>query len=86
MAGIGHNSGGLPEGRLKSFIERIERLAEEKAGLANDMKDVFAEAKSTGYDPKIMRKVIALRRMEKEDRKEQQDMLDLYCQELGIYE
>lgn len=88
MAGIGHNSGdvgGISGDRLKAFIERIERLEEEKAGLANDVKDVYAEAKSTGFDTKIMRQVIRLRRMEKEDREEQRELLDLYCQAVGIF-
>jgi uncharacterized protein (UPF0335 family) len=78
--------GGIAADRLKSFIERIERLEEEKAGLANDVKDVYAEAKSTGFDVKIMRQIIRLRRMEKEDRKEQEELLDLYKQALGMLE
>ena len=78
--------GGIAADRLKSFIERIERLEEEKAGLANDVKDVFAEAKATGFDVKIMRQIIRLRRMEKEDRKEQEELLDLYKQALGMLE
>lgn len=78
--------GGIAADRLKSFIERIERLEEEKAGLANDVKDVYAEAKSTGFDVKIMRQIIRLRRMDKEDRKEQEELLDLYRQALGMLE
>lgn len=78
--------GGIAADRLKSFIERIERLEEEKAGLANDVKDVYAEAKATGFDTKIMRQIIRLRRMDKEDRKEQEELLDLYRQALGMLE
>lgn len=88
MTGIGHNSGdigGISSDRLKSFVERIEHLAEEKASLANDMKDVFAEAKSVGFDTKIMRQVIRLRKMDKADRDEQQELLELYGQALGIF-
>jgi len=91
MAGIGHNSagvsdlGGISSDRLKAFIERIERLMEEKAELANDIKDVFAEAKATGFDTKIMRQVIRLRAMDKADRDEQAELLDLYGRAVGIF-
>ena len=70
--------------RLKSFIERIERLEEEKAGIAADIKEVFAEAKGTGFDVKIMRQVIRLRKMESADRQEQEELLDLYQRALGM--
>jgi uncharacterized protein (UPF0335 family) len=90
MAGIGHNSagadvGGISADRLKSFVERIERLEEEKADLANDVKDVYAEAKATGFDTKIMRQVIRLRRMDREDREEQRELLELYGRAVGIF-
>jgi uncharacterized protein (UPF0335 family) len=78
--------GGIAADRLKSFLERIERLEEEKAGLANDVKDVYAEAKATGFDTKIMRMIIRLRRMDKEDRAEQEELLDLYKQAVGMLE
>lgn len=80
------DAGGIAADRLRSFIERIERLEEEKAGIANDVKDVFAEAKATGFDTKIMRQIIRLRRMEKEDRREQEELLDLYKAALGMAE
>jgi uncharacterized protein (UPF0335 family) len=64
--------------QLKSFINRIERLEEEKAALAADIKEVFAEAKGTGFDVKIMRQVIRMRKLDKADFQEQEAMLDLY--------
>jgi uncharacterized protein (UPF0335 family) len=63
---------------LKSFIQRVERLQEEKAALGADIKEVFAEAKGSGFDPKIMRKVIAGRKLDKADYQEQSAMFDLY--------
>jgi uncharacterized protein (UPF0335 family) len=70
--------GGIAAGQLKSVIERIERLEEEKKGLADDIRDVYAEAKGNGFDPKVIRQVIKLRKMEKADRQEQEALLDLY--------
>lgn len=74
---IGHNSGIAGE-RLKSFIERIERLEEEKKGLADDIKDIYAEAKGVGFDVKIIRKVVNRRKMDKDKRSEEDELLDLY--------
>lgn len=71
--------------RLKSFIERIERLEEEKSALAGVIKEVFSEAKATGFDTKIMRQVIRRRRMDKADREEQDSILDMYEQSLGMF-
>jgi len=76
--------GGIAVERLRSFIERIERLEEEKAALAADVREVYGEAKSTGFDVKIMRQVIRLRKMDRDDRQEQEHLLDLYKQALGI--
>ncbi|MCC7097253.1 MAG: DUF2312 domain-containing protein [Thermomonas sp.] len=70
--------------QLRLFIERIERLEEEKKGLADDIRDVYAEAKSQGYEAKIMRQIVRLRRMNVQDRKEMDAMLDLYRAALGI--
>ena len=70
--------------RLKLLIERIERLEEEKKGIADDIKDVYAEAKAVGYDPKIMRKVVSLRKMDNADRREQDDLLETYKAALGM--
>ncbi len=70
--------------QLKSFIERIERLEEEKAALAADIREVYAEAKGTGYDVKIMRQVVRLRKLDKADYEEQEAMLELYKQALDM--
>ena len=78
--------GGIAADRLRSFIERIERLEEEKAALTADIREVFAEAKSNGFDTKIMRQVVRLRKMESADREEQELLLDLYKRALGMSE
>lgn len=69
--------------RLRLFIERIERLEEDKKALMDDIKEVFAEAKGEGYDTKTMRQVIRLRKMENHDRQEMEALLDLYLTALG---
>jgi uncharacterized protein (UPF0335 family) len=76
--------GGIAGERLKSFIERIERLEEEKRALGEDIKEVFAEAKGNGFDPKIMRQIIKIRRMDKDDLDEQEALLDVYMRALGM--
>jgi uncharacterized protein (UPF0335 family) len=76
--------GGIAVERLKSFIERIERLEEEKRVLGNDIKEVYAEAKGTGFEPKIMRQIIKIRRMDKEEVDEEESLLDLYKRALGM--
>jgi uncharacterized protein (UPF0335 family) len=70
--------GGIAADQLRSLIERVERLEEEKAVLATDIREVYAEAKAHGFDPKIMRQVVRLRKMETADRQEQEALLDLY--------
>ena len=70
--------------QLRLFIERIERLEEEKKGIADDVKDVYAEAKSTGYDTKTMRKIVALRKLEKHTRDEMDALLETYRNALGL--
>lgn len=70
--------------RLKSLIERIERLEDEKSGLATDIKDVYGEAKSVGFDPKIMRKIIRLRKMEEDKRAEEEMLLETYKAAVGM--
>lgn len=71
--------------RLRLLIERIERLAEEKQGIADDIKDVYSEAKAVGYDTKAIREVVRLRKMKPEDRAElRRVVLDTYCAALGI--
>lgn len=83
--GAGHNSGdkGISAQRLKSLIERIERLLVDKENIATDVKEVFAEAKSQGYDPKIMRQVVKLRKMDASDRQEQESLLQVYMDAVG---
>jgi uncharacterized protein (UPF0335 family) len=81
----GHNGpAGFAADQLRSFVERIERLEEEKATIGQDVKDVYAEAKGTGFDVKVMRKVIRLRKMDKAERDEAEATLDLYMQALGM--
>ena len=69
--------------QLKSIVERIERLEEEKKTIADDIKEVYAEAKGTGYDVKVLRKVVALRKRDLDERKEEEAILDLYLQAVG---
>ena len=71
--------------KLKNFIERIERLSEEKNNINFDIKEVFSEAKSMGYDPTVMRKILALRKMDIDERIEQETLLNTYKNALGIY-
>lgn len=75
--------GGVAAAELKQFIERIERLEEEKAGIAADIKEVYAEAKGRGYDTKVLRKVISLRKKDPQERREEEELLDLYLSALG---
>jgi uncharacterized protein (UPF0335 family) len=75
---------GFAKEHLKSFIERVERLEEERTALTADIREVYSEAKGTGFDTKIMRQVVRLRKMETADRQEQEAMLDLYLSALGM--
>lgn len=83
MADKGHNSG-INAGHLKAFVERIEKLEEEKRALADDIKEVYAECKGNGYDAKIVRKVVSMRAKDREKLKEEQVLLDLYATALGM--
>ncbi len=76
--------GGFAPDRLRSFIERIERLEQEKQDLAADVREVYSEAKGVGFDPKIMRHVVRLRKMEDNDRREHEMVLDTYMHALGM--
>ncbi len=76
--------GGVAGKRLAAFLERVERLEEEKAALMEDIKEVYAEAKGVGFDVKTMRKVIALRKMDVEKRREAEQLLDLYKSAVGL--
>lgn len=76
--------GGVAADQLRSYIERIERLEEEKAGIAADIKDVFTEAQGNGFDAKTMRQILRLRKLEEVDRQEAETLLDLYKRALGM--
>jgi len=82
MTGPGHNS--ATDDRLRLLIERIERLEEEKKGIAADIRDVYAELKAVGYDAKIARQIIRLRKMKPDDRAEMEMLLDTYKAALGL--
>lgn len=75
---------GVVRDQLRAFIERIERLEEEKKTIADDIKDVYGEAKSSGFDTKIIKKVIAIRKQDHNERLEQEAILDTYLQALGM--
>ena len=76
--------GGIAGAQLKSFIDRIERLEDEKRVLGEDVKEVYSEAKGRGFEPKIMRQIIKIRRMDKEEHDEQETLLDLYKRALSM--
>jgi uncharacterized protein (UPF0335 family) len=76
--------GGVSSNHLKSFVERIERLEDEKAAVAEQIRDVFGEAKGTGFDVKTIRQVLKIRKMETQERLEQEELLDLYLAALGM--
>lgn len=94
--GVGHNSGkpkispdevkagGVAVERLRSLVERIERLEAERKALSSDIKDIYAEAKSAGLDPKILRELIKIRKRDADDVEEQETMLDVYRRALGM--
>jgi uncharacterized protein (UPF0335 family) len=84
MDGADMAEGSIAADELKLLIERIERLEEEKKGVSDDIKDVYGEAKSRGYDPKTMRTVIRLRKMENHVRQETEAMVETYMQALGM--
>ena len=81
MSEVGHNSA---DDRLRILIERIERLEEDKKDVAEGIKDVYTEAKAVGYDVKIMRQIIRLRKMNPDDRRKQQAILETYAHALGL--
>jgi uncharacterized protein (UPF0335 family) len=76
--------GGIAGERLKSFIERIERLEEEKRALGEDIKEVYAEAKGDGFDPKIMRQIVRIRKRDQDDLDEEESLLEIYKRALGM--
>lgn len=77
-------TGGIAADRLRSIVERIERLEEERKALGNDIKDIYAEAKSAGFDVKVLRQIIRLRKQEPAEVEEQETLLDVYRRALGM--
>lgn len=82
MSGIGHNS--VSAGQLKSIIERVERIEDERKDLGADIREIYDEAKGNGFDPKIIRHIVRLRKMNPSDRAEQDALLDTYKSALGM--
>ena len=78
------DAGGVARDQLRAFVERIERLEEEKKSIADDIKDVYGEAKAMGYDAKVMRKVVAIRKQDQNERLEHEAILDTYLHALGM--
>jgi uncharacterized protein (UPF0335 family) len=76
--------GGIAADRLRSFLERIERLEEEKAGLTADIREVYAEAKGSGFDTKVIRQIVRLRKMDDAARQEQEALLEVYRRAIGL--
>lgn len=81
----GANATTVAKAQLKSIVERIERLEEEKSAIADDIKDIYGEAKSQGFDKKTLREMIRLRKMSKEERDEREALRDLYGTSLGVF-
>jgi len=77
--------GGVAGQRLRSFVERVERLEEEKTALMEDLKELYGEAKGVGFDVKTIRKIVSLRKMDSEKRRESEELLDLYKSAIGMY-
>lgn len=84
MTNTENTFGGISPNQLRLFIEKIERLEEEKFELQENIREVFAEAKSTGFDVKVMKQIIKMRKMKNEELQEQEELLDLYRQALGM--
>jgi uncharacterized protein (UPF0335 family) len=83
-AGEGHSTGGISGDRLRSFIQRIEKLEEDKSSVGEDLKEVYAECKGVGFDTKIVRQIVRLRKLEVEKRRENDELLDLYKAAIGM--
>ena len=77
-------TGGVSHGQLKSIVERIERLEEEKSAIAADIRDIYAEAKANGFDTKVLRQVMKIRKMDQNERQERESLLDVYLHALGM--
>ena len=78
------NFGGIAGEQLRQYIQKVERLEQEKADLASDIRDVYAEAKGNGYEPKVMRQIVKIRKMDNNERAEQEELLDIYKHALGM--
>jgi uncharacterized protein (UPF0335 family) len=78
------HTGGVAAERLRSIVDRIEKLEEERKALASDIKDIYAEAKSAGFDPKVLRQLIRIRKQEADEVEEQETLLDVYRRALGM--
>ena len=81
---MSEDTSGISADRLRSIIKRIEKLEEDKAGISDDIKEVYSEAKGTGFDVKIIRQIVRLRKVELEKRKEESELLDLYMSAIGM--
>jgi uncharacterized protein (UPF0335 family) len=84
MSDVSSATTSIARDQLRSIVERIERLEEEKKTIADDIKEVYAEAKGNGFDVKTLRQVVRLRKQDREEREEQEAMLDLYLHALGM--
>ena len=84
MSGIGDNSKRFAKDQLKAFVERVERLEEEKATIASDIRDVYAEAKSSGYDVKALRTIVRMRKQDADERRQHEAILETYMLALGM--
>jgi uncharacterized protein (UPF0335 family) len=78
------SSDSVAQDQIRAFIERIERLEEEKASIAGDIKEVYAEAKGNGFDTKVLRKIVSIRKQDQNERMEQEALLELYMTALGM--
>ncbi len=78
------DTGGVSSQRLKSFVDRIERLEGERSALTADIREIYSEAKGTGFDSKVLRQIVRLRKLDSADLKEQDELLDLYRRALGL--
>ncbi len=81
---VAKSSEAVNAAHLRAFIERIERLEEEKKALSDDIKDVYGEAKGNGFDVKIIRKIVSIRKQDRDKRREEEEILDLYLAALGM--
>jgi uncharacterized protein (UPF0335 family) len=81
---MSESASGISADRLRSIIKRIEKLEEDKAGIGEDLKEVYAEAKGTGFDTKIIRQIVRMRKIELEKRREHDELLDLYMSAIGM--